>query len=609
MAAEYAIGIDLGTTNSVLAYTPLHADKPSVQVLRIRQLVAPGQVDFFDALPSFLLQTNDESLHLDWQAEALTVSPPQVTGTPHVVGMYARSQAAEQPERTVSAAKSWLCHPQVDRRSPILPWDSPDDSAKISPVNASAAYLAHLAACWNEQFPDAPLRDQLVVLTVPASFDVVARELTREAALLAGLPNDFVLLEEPQAAVYHWILNVGDRWRKHAAKGDKILVVDIGGGTTDLTLLQVDENEGDLVLHREAVGDHLLVGGENMDLTLAHYAAQRFRENQVRLNAWQSVSLWHACRAAKESLLSDSERHSYPITVLGRGTKLIGGTTSIELTRDEALATLLDGFFPVCSFDDKPHSQAQSGFHELGLPFEADTGITRHIAAFLNRSLQDGRSLGRIRLLFNGGVFKGKVLRQRLIDTIASWGTSEASPTVLGGPEDLDRSVACGAAYYAWMKRHGGIRIRGGTTRSYYVGVEASGLAVPGMPRPLQALCVVPFGMEEGTEQDVPGRPLGLTIGQPSRFPFYHSSLRKDDRPGTVIRYIDEEALHEAATLELCLPGDEQQEQSVVPVRFHSKITELGVFELWCHSVQDDRRWKLEFDVRRVEHAPMESSS
>lgn len=589
MTAKYSIGIDLGTTNSVLAYARLDQDQPKIEILSIPQVIAPGQVESRQQLPSFLFLCDADEA----QQKALEV--PGWLSEAGVVGSYARSASAEQPERTVASAKSWLCNTHVDRQSNILPWDSGDDVLKISPVNASTAYLKHLIATWSEQFPDAPIDAQQVVLTVPASFDMAARELTRQAALQAGFPSDFILLEEPQAAVYHWIHATGDGWRKQVRAGDSMLVCDVGGGTTDLTLVRAEDIDGELTLHRLAVGSHLLVGGDNMDLALAHFAAQRFAQLGHKLNPWQSVSLWHSCRAAKETLMSGSERDTYTLSILGRGTRLIGGTISLELTRAEVEQVLIDGFFPVCEKTDRPRRDPASGFLQLGLPFESETAVTRHVAAFLadHQPMLAGLPNN---LLFNGGVFRSKALRDRMVQSIEHWSEGK-NPQVLGGTDDLDQAVASGAAFYGWSKQIGGLRIRGGTARSYYVGIETSGLAVPGMPRPLQALCVVPFGMEEGTEASVPGREVGVIVGQPARFRFFASSIRTEDQVGATLRHWDEEELVETVPMEVTLPKA-TNEETFVPVRFESKITELGVFELWCHSTRDDRRWKLEFNVR-----------
>jgi hypothetical protein len=330
MTAKYVLGIDLGTTNSVLAYSPLDAAEPQVEVLPIPQLVAAGTVETRTMLPSFLYLAHPR------EAESGAFDLPWAEGRTFAVGELARRQAAEVPDRTVGAAKSWLAYSRVDRRQPILPWGAPAEVAKVSPVSASQRFLEHLVAAWQQAFPDAPVAEQLVVLTVPASFDASARELTREAALAAGLPEAMVLLEEPQAAVYAWLGSLGNRWRRMLSVGDQLLVCDVGGGTTDLTLVAVAEEAGDLVLERMAVGNHLLVGGDNMDLALAHHAAGLFGGKGVKLNPWQSVALWHSCRTAKEALLVADGPAAYPVSVLGRGSRLIGGTISLEVGRRRA---------------------------------------------------------------------------------------------------------------------------------------------------------------------------------------------------------------------------------------------------------------------------------
>ena len=589
MNAQYTLGIDLGTTNSVLAFMPLEEEWPHIRLLQVPQLVAPGTLDRRTALSSFHYMATEH----DVTKGALDL--PWAAGRDFAVGEIARNQAAEFPNRTVSAAKSWLCHSRVDRRQPILPWNAPSDVEKISPVLASQRYLEHLVAVWTEAFPDAPLAEQSVVLTVPASFDAVARELTREAALAAGLPQDLVLLEEPQAAVYAWLANNHEDWRSAMGVGDQLLVCDVGGGTTDLTLIGVTEENGELVLERVAVGDHLLVGGDNMDLALAHLVASEFGKQGVELDPWQSIGLWHSCRAAKESLLSPSGPASHTISILGRGSKLIGGTVSTDVDRNHVAELLIDGFFPRCSASDTPQRQRASGFQEIGLPFDLDTAITRHLAAFLTAHQDSSRFPTHV--LFNGGVFKSDALRERLVNVLSDW-SSGVSPQVLTGEIDLDHSVARGAAFYGWSKQHNGVRIRGGTARSYYVGIETAGLAIPGVPRPLQAVCVVPFGMEEGTETEVPGGEVGLVLGEPANFRFFSSPHRHLDQPGDRLdRWTDDE-LVETDSLEATLPQPDSADQHYVPVRFLSRVTELGMFELWCVSTSSDARWKLEFSVR-----------
>ncbi len=592
MTAKYVLGIDLGTTNCVFAYAPLDSDRADVQLLAIPQLVDLSVIEARDTLPAFTY------MGVAHECTSGGLDLPWAEGRSFAVGELARRNAAQAPQRTVGAAKSWLCHSRIDRRQPILPWNAPDDVPKISPVAASRYYLEHLVAAWESAYPDAPVSEQVVVLTVPASFDAAARELTREAAIAAGLPEDLILIEEPQSAVYAWMAAQGERWRKHLQVGDRLLVCDVGGGTTDLTLVGVTESEGELALQRVAVGNHLLVGGDNMDLALAHYVAGRFREQGLSLDPWQTVSLWHACRNAKETLLAPDGPATHPISILGRGSRLIGGTVSVEVQREEVAQLLVDGFFPVCQLHDRPQRRGVSGFREIGLPYEQDTAVTRHLAAFLEAHATEDRSALPTHVLFNGGVFKAEVLQQRLMDVLGRWVDAETRPKLLAGNHDLDHAVARGAAYYGWAKQHGGVRIRGGVARSYYIGIETAGLAIPGAPRPLNALCVVPFGMEEGTQVDVPSGEIGLVLGQPAHFRFFSSAVRKNDKAGDILSQWDPTELVETDSLETTLPADANIDEPYVPVRFQSRITELGVFELWCVSTQSDQRWKLEFSVR-----------
>jgi hypothetical protein len=593
VSAAYVIGIDLGTTNSVLAYASLAGDKPEVQLLPIPQLVAAGVVESRTTLPSFLYLAEEH------EVSAGAFKLPWSDTVQVVVGEFARQQSAEKPERTVAAAKSWLAHSKVDRHQPILPWGAPASVPKISPVTASRRYLEHLIAAWEHSHPDAPIAEQVVVLTVPASFDAAARELTREAALAAGLPASLILLEEPQAAVYSWLTTTGDRWRRLLKVSETLLVCDMGGGTTDLTLVGVDQEAGELVLRRIAVGNHLLVGGDNMDLALAHFVAGKFAEKGTNLDPWQSVSLWHQCRTAKETLLSGDGPKKHPLSVLGRGSKLIGGTVKVDIEREVAADLLMEGFLPKCAITDRPTRRRQSGFQEIGLPFESDTGVTKHLAAFLGAHGKANEPVRPTHVLFNGGVFKADAFRSRLLEVLGSFSGGSSPPKSLEGEHDLDHAVARGAAYYGWAKQHGGVRIRGGTARSYYVGIETSGLAIPGAPRPLKALCVVPFGMEEGTNIDVPSDDFGLVVGEPATFRFFSSGVRKTDKPGDLLDRWPEDELVESDSLEANLPKDDAIEDDFVPVRFHSDITELGVFELWCQSTKSPHRWKLEFSVRR----------
>lgn len=612
MTARYCVGIDLGTTNSVVAFAPLDAEHAQPELLPIPQVVQPGQIEARLSLPSFLyLPRGGEVDALRMPPEDGLASDPAAG----IAGVYARGQAAENPQRVVVAAKSWLCHSRIGRTEAVLPWQSPPEVPKVSAVDCTERFLAHLVGAWNAAHEDAPLDEQQVVLTVPASFDPAARELTREAALAAGLPENFVLLEEPQAAVYRWLAARGDAWRRTLSAGDVLLVIDVGGGTSDLTLVTVEESEGELNLRRLAVGNHLLLGGDNMDLALAHHVSGRFQQQGHDLDPWQSVSLWHVCRDAKEQLLSAEGPEQQTISVLGRGSSLIGGTISTEIGKDEARQLIVEGFFPRCGAGDRPERQIASGFQDIGLPYEADPAITKHVAAFLAdhpltaaaggvsepADVQESTALPEEKaepthLLFNGGVFRSETLRSRMKETVESWCTR--APEVLGGLEDLDTAVAIGAAYYGWSKQTGGIRIRGGTARSYYVGIETAGLAIPGAARPLRALCVAPQGMEEGTDAKVPGEEVGLVVGTPARFRFFASVKRPQDTIGTKLDRWSPDELVESESIELNLTSESAGDEPFVPVQFVSRVTELGMFELWCYSTRSDDRWKMEFNIR-----------
>jgi hypothetical protein len=605
--SRYVVGIDLGTTNSALAYvdTGGGSDDGAVQHLPVPQLVQAGTVEERPLLPSFLYLpgTNElpaGSLKLPW-------NPSQ----DFAVGEFARNQGNQVPTRLVASAKSWLSHPGVDRRGPILPWRAPETARHLSPLEASTYYLRHLCDAWNlavaKDVAENRLERQEVVLTVPASFDAVARELTVEAARAAGLEH-LTLLEEPQAAFYAWIQASHDQWREQVEVGDVVLVCDVGGGTTDLTLIAVDDEAGNLVLTRVAVGDHILLGGDNMDLALAHAAAQTLAKQGVKLDQGQMLMLWHSCRMAKEKLFAEPSLKTTPVTVLGRGSRVIGGMIKGELSRGEVESVLLDGFFPDCPRDAEPKRQRTVGLQELGLPYASDPAVSKHLAAFLHRNAEllaqktpSKRSKKKVSqataVLFNGGVFKAAPLRERMVEILNGWSKSAGGSLVkvLQG-NDLDLSVARGAAYYGLVRRGQGVRIRGGTARAYYVGVETSLPAVPGSPPPLKALCVAPFGMEEGTEADVPNQEFGLITGEPAEFRFLGSTVRRGDTVGTLVEEWQGE-IDELSPLAMTLdaPGKEGR---MVPVHLHSKVTEIGTLELWCFSRDGKQRWKLEYNVR-----------
>jgi hypothetical protein len=530
----------------------------------------------------------------------------------YCVGEFARVFGSQVPTRLVSSAKSWLCHAGVDRRGPILPWKAPENGRRVSPLEASTYYLSHFVEAWNhliaKDSPKLKLEKQDIILTVPASFDAAARELTVEAAKAAGL-DKVTLLEEPQAAFYSWIELSHDQWRDHVEVGDVVLVCDVGGGTSDFSLIAVSEDAGQLALTRVAVGDHILLGGDNMDLALVHHAAQQFAAKGVKLDGGQMHALWHACRQAKETIFT-SQKDSAPITVLGRGSKVIGGTIKGELHKADVENVLVEGFFPACAREEKPRTQRAVGLLEIGLPYAADPAITKHLAAFIERndevlSEKAGVKRGKKKasaqpavVLFNGGVFKAEPLRERMLEVLGKWINPKGGVRELTGA-DLDRAVASGAAYYGLVRRGRGVRIRGGTARSYYIGVETSLPAVPGSPPPIKALCVVPFGMEEGTESDVPGLEFGLVVGEPAEFRFLGSTIRRADTIGTLLdEWEGQIDMLTPMKTTLEAPGKEGR---TVPVHLHSKVTEVGTLELSCISRDGKQKWKLEFNVREKE--------
>ena len=612
MSAKYIVGIDLGTTNSALARYDLTAPEEGgrIEVCSIPQLINPNEVAERTLLPSFLYIPGE----MDFPKGSISL--PWEPKPKFVMGELARKRGAESPNRLVASAKSWLSYSGVNRTSPILPWQAPPEVAKVSPVEASSQFLEHLSRAWEggdsgEQGKVA-LAEQEILLTVPASFDEEARELTRLAAEQAGYQN-VTLLEEPQAAFYAWLENQGDTWRRRIRVGDLVLVIDVGGGTTDFSLILVCEEEGDLTLKRVAVGDHILLGGDNMDLALARLLQQRLEASGYRIDTWQLHGLWLQCRFAKEQLFESAKSKSRPITLLGKGTKLVGGTIKTELAREDLDQVLIEGFFPKVGSDELPARQRRVGFQELGLPYAADPAVTKHLARFLSEQVRNSPESAGIRrgrsglacpthVLFNGGVMKAGALRDRVVEVLNSWLEQEGftplgAEQILEGP-DLEHAVARGAAYYGKARRGKGVRIRSGASRTYYIGIESSMPAIPGMEAPLKALCVVPFGMEEGTEATVPDREFGLVVGEPAEFRFLSSTVRKQDHSGTLLEDWGTD-LEELSPLQVTLQLDGKQ-GSVVPVRIETRVTELGTLEVWCVSRDGSNRWKLELNIRET---------
>jgi molecular chaperone DnaK (HSP70) len=567
-------------------------------MFEVPQLVNPGEVRDEGLLPSFLYLPGPT----DFPAGSLAL--PWDESPAFVVGALAQKRGAEVASRLVSSAKSWLSHPGVDRTAPILPLNAPEGVEKVSPLEASRRYLEHLREAWDSKNPDAPFVEQQVLVTVPASFDAVARELTLKAAEEAGYKN-LLLLEEPQAAFYAWIERHPD-WRERVSVGDLILVADIGGGTTDFTLIAVTEQAGELALERVAVGEHILLGGDNIDLALARHIEQQLTAKGTRLDTMQLQALWQQCRMAKERLLAaDNKKKEEPVTILGRGTGVVGGTIKTKLAAEDVERLLDDGFLPAVTSQDMPQRR-KTGFAELGLPYAADAAITRHLARFLRQQAAQSEH-GSVRrapsglaapthVLFNGGVLRSGTVRRKILDVLNGWLSEEGlAPAVPLLGEDLMHAVARGAAYYGLARAGRGVRIRGGVPRTYYVGIESSLPAVPGMRAPVKPLTVAPFGMEEGSSIDLHGREFGLIVGEPAEFRFFQSPVRKNDAAGTMLEEAGEE-LEELSPVEVTLDAAGHTGE-FVPVTLETVVTETGMLQLWSVA-RDGRRWKLEFNVR-----------
>ncbi len=617
--AKYLIGIDLGTTNSALAYVEARSKsaRPAVIDFVIPQLVKAGEMGERALLPSFFYLPGPHDLPA--KACALPWDPDRG----YTVGEFARNHGARVPGRLVTSAKSWLCHAGVDRTVAMLPWSAPPDVPRLSPVEASARFLQHMAEAWNhvmaKDHAEDRIQNQQVVLTVPASFDEVARNLSVEAARKAGLGN-VTLLEEPQAAFYCWLaMPVGVAADKPLQQllrpGMMCLVIDVGGGTSDFSLIQAIEQEGDLGFVRQAVGDHLLLGGDNMDLTLAKYVESKLPQ-AGRLDAASFGMLTQACRQAKEALLAPNPPAQFPVTVRGRGRQVIGGALHTTLTPEEVHRTLFDGFFPAAAIDSVPARGARTGLHEMGLPYVSDPAVTRHLAAFLSQhAITKDRPPDAI--LFNGGVFQPQSVRDRMMEVLRQWydtANRPWNPLVLATPS-LDLAVALGAAYSGWLRHTGGRRIGGGIARSYYLAVETGGdqasevrgqssevggsSLVPNPQSLIPVLCVVPQHLEEGSEITLEKPELELALGQPVSFPIFTSTVRGDDRAGQMLRVSPQQLLR-LPPLHTILRGGKRSGTKRVPVTLAARLTEIGTLELFCVAKQSDNRWRLEFNTREI---------
>jgi molecular chaperone DnaK (HSP70) len=591
---RYVVGIDLGTTNCAVAYVDT-AKSLTVQHFPIPQLVKEATVASLPTLPSFLYLpgTHDlpaGSLALPWDRER-----------EYIVGRFAQVQGARVPGRMIVSAKSWLCHPEVDRTAAILPWGAPSEVHKLSPIEVSAHYLLHIREAWNQRMGrQHPLETQQVILTVPASFDEVARELTVQAAEQAGLAR-VTLLEEPQAAFYAWLVAHVDSWQTQLKAGDVILVCDIGGGTTDLSLVAVTQGKSQLQLERVAVGDHLLLGGDNMDIALARQVEARLTKGG-RLEAQRWQALTQQCRMAKEDLFADPNRQSVTITLAGRGSAVVGGTLSDNLTREELEQVILNGFFPVVDSDVGPRRSARVGLQEFGLPYATEPEIPRHLSLFLRQHAGSthGSLMRPDAVLFNGGALTPLAIRERIVDILSGWFSeaqdSQWRPTTLT-TTSLDLAVAYGAAYYGLVRRGQGVRIGGGSARAYYLGIGAQGKEQTTMDGTVNALCLVRHGMEEGEEVHLQEPEFEVLANQPVSFPLYASSLRMSDPPGALLSLPTAEVTILPA-IRTVLRFGKKTGVTTIPVRVSAKFTEVGTLELWCEAKQTNHRWRLQFQLR-----------
>lgn len=606
------VGIDLGTSNTALAWRKV--GNKSSQILAVDQFMEPGRIVPQTTLASQIYfpaagEAREGSIQLPWQTTTIGH---------YATGSWARQRCIEAPERTITSAKSWLCNPQINREEACLPWKSETTLHRLSPVEASAVYLQHVAACfeYNRRLAGEQIdwNEVQVVITVPASFDEVARTLTRKAADLSPIKH-LTLLEEPQAAFYAWMSSDRNDWRQAVSPGDVVLVVDIGGGTTDFTMIAVGDRNGQLELERISVGDHLLLGGDNMDLALAATLSRELEDQGKVLDHWQFQSLIAECRQGKEVLFAKRELAEYPISIPSRGSSLFAATMTARLTQQHIQAIIVEGFFPIIDRLVRPQPGQALGFREFGLNYETEVAISKHLAAFLCQSKTNVDSDHKLRsvipsslidessgqlfpskILYNGGVFKAEILRERIESMIRQWSPTRQISTL--SAIDPDLAVALGAADYASAKILGtGVRIRSGTARSYYLGMESVGLAIPGIKPKVRGLCVVPQGTEEGCELKLEQQQFGLATGAEVQFRFFSSSVRAGDKLGHIVPDAVRD-LTETASLTVKLDGIDGGAREIVPVSLNARVTEVGTLELHLNHRQTAKKWNLEFNVR-----------
>lgn len=598
--SRFVVGIDLGTTNSSVAYVDRSVTdngRPVIKTFPVHQLTGPGEFAPLSVLPSFLYIPGEYDI-ADQDMTAPWTVDQRSRDDRNFVGAFARDHGAKVPARLVSSAKSWLCNKRVDTQARILPWGAGDEVCKVSPVHVSAAYLKHVRKAWNVAMADEEegyLENQMVVVTIPASFDEVARDLTLQAARMAGLP-EVILLEEPLAAFYSWLIGHEKNWPDHVAPNQLILVCDVGGGTTDFTLISLREVHGSPRFERIAVGDHLILGGDNMDFSIARSVAHRLGKSPQKMgtDAWKT--LCHQCRQIKERILdglTDSDR----VTLMGSGSGLIAGTMTARIDRQDIEAIVLEQFFPISGTCEK--TDAPDGNASWGLPYETDTAITGHLNRFLDRHQVQVKSTTGADLpcpdliLFNGGALKAQTLRRRIQTSIKHHFSLDATPNGLQN-QAMDLAVSLGAAYYGMVKTGMGVRVGSGSPRSYYVGVATA--AVHGGDSQQQAVCFVERGLEEGSAIALPDRDVKVLANQPVSIDLFSSSFRSGDRSGDIV--IVDETLTALPSLNTVIQFGDKGIRSEIPVRLEATYTEVGTLEIWCQSLTTPHRWQLRFQLR-----------
>ncbi len=621
--SQYVIGIDLGTTNSAVSYAALTADNTSdevagteiektsvqqkksrIKIFKVPQLTGPGEIGKLPVLPSFLYipggyDISKEAIIFPWDNENDNFS-----------GLFARDHGAKVPARLVSSAKSWLCHDNVDRNAKILPWGSGDEVFKVSPIEATAAYLNHIKKAWNLSKGDEEelyLENQMIIITVPASFDEVARDLTVEAAAIAGLRN-VTLLEEPLAAFYSWLIVHEQSWGQYVKEDELILVCDVGGGTTDFTLITLQNIDGNLRFERIAVGDHLILGGDNIDLALARVVEKNFGKNKPSLTGDRWKTLCHQCRQAKENIL-DGKSDSEKITLMGEGSKLIAGTVSATLTRQELEDTVLDGFFPFVDAKIAKKETNRKGITEFGLPYEQEPAMTKHLGWFLERHKEDVQQLLNKNakpdlILFNGGSLKPGIIQEKIRGAIRHWfkEDDESLPRILENP-DPDLSVSLGASYYGLVKAGEGVRVGSGSARGYYLGVSAKDdTNQTEKNNKAYAICLMERGLEEGSNIELSDKKFEVLTNQPVSFDVYSSSYRSGDRSGDLVDI--DNSLTPLPPLQTIVQFGKKGVKTSIPVRILADYTEMGTLALWCRSLVSTHKWRLQFQLRDATAKP-----